>query len=490
MSDVVPPTLTGWLRDTFDDPTLAVRRYDRLAGGAIQQNMALDVARDGGASTEALVLRTDAPSGVSVSRTRAEEHALLAAAFDAGVTVPEPLALCTDERVLGRPFFLMRRVSGTTHPVRLTRGDDLEDGDRESLVDALGAELARIHAVPLDAPGLRFLSSADAEGGAAGGHAPVRRVARYRRLLDELGAHRPVLEWALSWLERQTVTAHGPTLCHNDFRTGNLMIGTVGANAGSRTSDGSAEGPCVTGVLDWEFAAVGDPHEDIGWFCAPCWRFAAREREAGGLGSREAFYAGYERASGRTIDRAAVPIWEIVATVRWAVIALQQGARFTSGAEPTLELGLTGRMIAELEQDVLTLVLAASNRPEPEPDPGIAATGERGMAGVARLADDAPSGAALLASARRTFLDRLLPTLPDERRYEGLMIANAMGVAERELAGRRDVFDENERIELCRRLRRGIEGSDEELVARLGDDVVRRLRLANPKRVISRKASS
>ena len=98
-----PDALLGWLRDAFGDATLGIARYERLSGGAIQQNVALDLAREGGARTERLVLRTDAPSGVAVSRSRAEEHALLAAAFDAGVTVPEPLHLCTDAGVLGAP---------------------------------------------------------------------------------------------------------------------------------------------------------------------------------------------------------------------------------------------------------------------------------------------------------------------------------------------------------------------------------------------------
>ena len=41
---------------------------------------------------------------------------------------------------------------------------------------------------------------------------------------------------------------------------------------------------------DWEFAAWSDPYEDLGWLCARCWRFGNWEREAGGLGSRQAFY--------------------------------------------------------------------------------------------------------------------------------------------------------------------------------------------------------
>ncbi len=47
---------------------------------------------------------------------------------------------------------------------------------------------------------------------------------------------------------------------------------------------------------------------------------------------------------------------------------------------------------------------------------------------------DRPSGAELLAEARRTLLERLLPLLPAEHRYDGLMVANAMAIAARELS--------------------------------------------------------
>jgi AcrR family transcriptional regulator len=47
---------------------------------------------------------------------------------------------------------------------------------------------------------------------------------------------------------------------------------------------------------------------------------------------------------------------------------------------------------------------------------------------------DNPDGAALLEEARRTLLEVLLPLLPPERRYDGLMVANAMAIAAREAA--------------------------------------------------------
>jgi len=47
---------------------------------------------------------------------------------------------------------------------------------------------------------------------------------------------------------------------------------------------------------------------------------------------------------------------------------------------------------------------------------------------------DLPNGPSLLEEARHTLLDSLLPLLPPDRRYDGLMIANAMAIAAREAA--------------------------------------------------------
>lgn len=505
LSDV-PEALLHWLREAFADESLQVTCYEKLAGGAIQQNMALALSLDDGRAGRSLVLRTDAPSGVDVSLTRAEEHAVLVAAHEAGVAVPEPVAFCDDTGVLGAPFFLMERVTGTTHPIRLTRDETLDDAARSALLERLGAELARIHAVPLEDPTLAFLverstvvpqlvprparpdintdndtdtdtapAAAATTAGADGflGH----RIEHYRGLLDALGQTRPVLEWALAWLERRSAatTSTATTfavLCHNDFRTGNLMI----------------DGECLNGVLDWEFAAVGDRHEDIGWFCAPCWRFARRDRAAGGLGDRDDFYKGYVSASGVEIDAEAVEIWEIVATLRWAIIALQQGARFTSGAEATLELALTGRMVAELEQDILDQVTAfeadsasvagvagADTDPAPFPEELLA-----------RNVDNPPA-TGLLEAARALMRDDIVPALSPELRYRGLMIVNALGIAQRELGGGEEGAIAGERAHLeVRQYFRGL--ADAALSARalrelLRADVERRLSVANPRRL-------
>jgi len=48
--------------------------------------------------------------------------------------------------------------------------------------------------------------------------------------------------------------------------------------------------------------------------------------------------------------------------------------------------------------------------------------------------NDIPDAIKLLAIARATLLDKLLPHIPEELRYDALMIANAMAIAVREQA--------------------------------------------------------
>ena len=320
--------------------SLSILRLARLPGGTIQENYAVDVEFGGGplAGGHELVLRTDAPSGVASSRSRADEFAVLKVAWEAGVTVPEPLWLCADESVIGRSFYIMRRLPGSAAGHRLVR-DSALDPVRESLVERLGEELARVHAIRPPHPELEQLPRPETSPA-------LWRIAEYRGYLDALPDPQPALEWGLHWLERKAPRFGQITLCHSDYRTGNYLV-----NGGQ-----------LSGILDWEFASWSDPLEDIAWFCARCWRFGEWQREAGGMGSREAFYRGYERVAGTAIERDLVPYWEVMAALRWGIIALQQGYRHTSGKETSLELALTGRMVPEMELDMLLQMEALEGR--------------------------------------------------------------------------------------------------------------------------------
>ena len=321
--------LAAFIRDRAGADSVSIANEMRLTGGAIQENRALDVEIASGplAGRLALVLRTEAKSSVPLSQPVAHQFAYLQLAGSVGMTVPEPLWRSDDPDIVGTPFYLMRRVPGEALGNRVVR-----QGPRPALAERLGRELARLHTIVPSPEAPDFLGSPPDDPAADS-------IALYRRFLDDEPMPHPAIEWGLRWLETHRVAPGEIVLCHHDFRTGNYMV-----------EDGR-----LTGILDWEFAGWSDPMEDVAWFCARCWRFGANRLEAGGIADRAPFYAGYEAESGRRIDPVKIHFYEVMAHVRWAVIALHQCGRHLSGAERDLELALIGRRLPELEYEILSL---------------------------------------------------------------------------------------------------------------------------------------
>lgn len=298
-----------------------------LQGGAVQENWLARSVVDGGEVE--LVVRKDAPSSIPESRSRAEEFAVIEVAHRAGVMVPEPVALCEDPSVLGTPFSVMRFVGGIAHGHRVVKDLSLAP-DRTLLASSLGRQLARIHAIsgPQRALVLRGEPPRDAA---------QYEIDRLRDALDRMRLQRLALEWGLRWAETGKPAMAPPVLCHRDFRTGNYLVDARG----------------LTGILDWEFAGWGDAMADLGWFCARCWRFSRPDLEAGGIAARADLYRGYAEERGVPVDDGAVRYWEVMAHIRWAVVALQQGRRTERDPMSSLELALTARIVPELELAVM-----------------------------------------------------------------------------------------------------------------------------------------
>jgi aminoglycoside phosphotransferase (APT) family kinase protein len=368
-----------------------------LPGGAIQQNFGFTARFAAGrlAGAHPLVLRTDAATGVPSSLGRGEEFAVLKAAFAAGVKVPEPLFACADAAVIGKPFFVMRRLAGSAQGREITSDPALEPA-LPTIARRLGRELALIQTIRPPRPDLEFLPMLG----------PAEHIAAARAYLDRHPNPRPALEWAIRWLETHIPEALPPVLCHRDFRTGNYLL----------------DGAELTGILDWEFAGWGDPDEDIGWLCCKGWRFARLDRELGGIADRAPFHDGYESASCRCLDPGRIYFWEVLANVRWAIIALQQSDRYMIGGARDLSTAIIGRRATECDLELL-LLLDPDGTPKAAPSPP-----PRQGSSVR----DLPSGAELLALGRELLLDELLPLLPAAREREARLVATAMAIAERE----------------------------------------------------------
>lgn len=335
MAETVRSGLAAFIERQSGSP-VEVLALERWPGGTMRHAWAVDVeiARGDARGTHRLIYLQDR-GGVHVGSrlSRAGEFQVLSAAHAAGVRVPRPYWEVRAGGPSGlAPGLILARVEGEVVARRIQAGPALA-AVRPRLLAQMGAELARAHAI---APaGLQGLPRP-----APGQPAAEVQLAEVRRALAAIDEPHPALELGLRWLGRRPPPAGPLVLVHGDYRHGNFIV------------DG-AEG--VRAVLDWELAHLGDPGEDLGWFCMRFWRGVDRPADPG-LGPRERFLDGYAAAGGALPGPEALRYWEVLANVRWGAVTLQQARRHLDGHETSLELAAIGRHCAEMEWEILTLL--------------------------------------------------------------------------------------------------------------------------------------
>ena len=287
-----------------------------VAGGASKEAWAVD------ADGERLLVRR-AAVGVIHGHTLSLEHEfeVLRAAFDAGVKVPRPHGYVPD--LAGREAFVMERLEGETIGRRIVQRPELAAA-RDGLPVQLAEELAKIHAIPPER--LPFLEEA--------------RLERMVDELDEFGEPHPAIELGLWWLRENRPPARDPVVVHGDFRIGNVVVDEHG----------------LVGVLDWEFVHVDDPVRDLAFGLVRAWRFGVPEKRLGGVGEVEPFLERYNELTGRDVRPAELDYWEVAGNVSWAIGCVTQAQRHLTGQDRSVELAILGRLGAEVEYEICSLL--------------------------------------------------------------------------------------------------------------------------------------
>ncbi|HLT15697.1 MAG TPA: phosphotransferase family protein [Acidimicrobiales bacterium] len=417
----------------------------RLSGGASRETWAVDV--DGGAHQAGLILQTLRPGTVGGGPGMQGEAALMRAAAEVGVPVPAVVA-DDDGTVLGAPGILTARLEGETIARKLLRDDEWATA-RARLVGQAAAALAAIHRIdPGVAPTLR------------GGDQLEQLV----QMLDGFDQPLPAFELAIRWLADHRPEQPRTTVVHGDFRLGNLLVDHEG----------------LAGVLDWELAHLGDPVEDLGWYCVRAWRFGSA-LPAGGMGTREELLDAYEAAGGGRVDPEALRWWELLGTVKWGLICVLQAQVHLSGASRSVELATIGRRVCENEWDVLGL-LPGGALPGPEP-----AAGQAGPDLYGR-----PTAAELLEAVREWVEGDVREATSGRVAFHARVAANARAMLERQVAlgpaheaahrARLESLGHPDDASLARAIRAGEEDHRlEEVRAVVAASVRSKLEVANPR---------
>jgi aminoglycoside phosphotransferase (APT) family kinase protein len=253
--------------------------------------------------------------------------------------LPEIVAVCDDESVLGVPFYVMRFLDGDVVTQELPNGLETQAA-RRRLGDDLVDTLVEIHAADVTTPELAVF--------ARPGSYAERQVRRFAQLW-EVNQTRPIpdVDEVGRRLASSLPDPIATTVVHGDYRLGNMMVAR-------------GEPTRIEAVLDWEMGAIGDPRADVGYLLATYSEPGGKPSALGsspvtaseGFPSRAELVARYAERSGRELGPLA---WfEALALWKAAVFCEAIYGRYVRG-----ELGAEDSRAAIFELGVPALAAAA-----------------------------------------------------------------------------------------------------------------------------------
>jgi aminoglycoside phosphotransferase (APT) family kinase protein len=303
---------TAWAREHL--PQLGEAWRAELISGGLS-NLTYRVT---GASGTVVVRRPPVGKLLPSAHDMAREHRVLSALQDTAVPVPPVLGFTDDSQVLGAPFYVMAEVDGVVYR-EPEQAEALDEPQRGALCDALVAVLASIHAVDVDATGLRSF-------GKPAGYLE-RQVRRWSGQWEASRTRElPAMDHLVSRLDELRPPEGEVTLVHGDYRHDNTLVTLV---------DGA---PTVAAVVDWELSTLGDPLADLATWLT---YYSGRDDDGvplivgagvpalAGFPPADEIAQRYAAATGRDVSR--LSYYRAFGDFRLAVIAEGVHARYLAG---------------------------------------------------------------------------------------------------------------------------------------------------------------
>ncbi|MEV0615263.1 phosphotransferase family protein [Nonomuraea sp. NPDC050404] len=243
------------------------------------------------------------------------EWRVISALAPTPVPVPEPIAFCGDEDVIGAPFYLMGYVEGVAVRNLEQLGDPAPEHTRR-LSERLAEILAAIHSVDYREVGL-------GDFGRPEGYL-ARQLDRWCQQWERSKtADLPEYDRLVARLRERLPAEVAGTLVHGDYRLDNTLL-----------RPGDQE---IVAVVDWEMSTLGDPLADLG-LTLTYWRDREEGQElpvsgdvtaAPGFMNVREFAAHYSKTSGRDISD--LGFYVAFGNFKLAVILEGIHARFRQG---------------------------------------------------------------------------------------------------------------------------------------------------------------
>ena len=227
------------------------------------------------------------PGGVLLPSAHAvdREYRVMKALASTDVPVPQMLAYCEDESIIGTAFFIMEYLDGRVFADQSLPG--LTASERQQIYEQMNHTISAIH-------GLDYVSLGLETFGKPGNYF-ARQITRWSRQVREANIAIPnSLIKLMDWLPEHIPSEDEASLIHGDFRMDNLIFHKTDLS--------------IIGVLDWELSTIGNPLADFAYQCM-AWRIAPTlwrgiqglDLATLGIPSEAQYISQYEKQIGRPI---------------------------------------------------------------------------------------------------------------------------------------------------------------------------------------------
>lgn len=271
------------------------------------------------------------PSAHAIER----EFRVMDALHRAGFPAARQYALCNDESIIGRAFYIMEFIEGRVLWDQALPG--MTPGERGAIYDEMNRVIAHLHTIDYAAIGL-------ADYGKPGNYF-ARQIERWTRQY-QASVTEPIeaMDQLLAWLPAHIPPGEETSIVHGDFRIDNLIFHPTE--------------PRILAVLDWELSTLGHPFADFSYHCMT-WHIApgqfrgiaGLDLQALGIPSQQDYIAAYAARTGKTIRLEDFNFYLAFNMFRLASIMQGIMKRYVDGTAASaqaLESGKMARPMAEL----------------------------------------------------------------------------------------------------------------------------------------------
>lgn len=290
------------------------------------------------AGSQRYVLRTKpAPASKLLPSAHAieREFRVMDALSKAGFPAAHQYALCEDEEVIGRAFYIMEFMDGRV--LWDQSMPDMSNAERAAHYDEMNRVIAQLHTIDYKAIGLETYG----KPGNYFGRQIDRWTRQYKASETE---HIPAMDHLIEWLPQHIPAGEQTTIVHGDYRLDNMIFHPTE--------------PRILAVLDWELSTLGHPLADFSYHCMS-WHIvpglfrgiAGLDLKSLGIPIEEAYLAKYSERTGIAIHKEDFRFYLAYNMFRMAGILQGIMKRYqdgTAASEQALKNGQAARPMAEM----------------------------------------------------------------------------------------------------------------------------------------------